>query len=108
MTHFELGEVSFMVKEGIVLGHKISHARLEVNPTKIDVKIHSRIFPDRQTSQYLLCVDQSYDFDEKCNQAFQTIKDALTSKPILITSDWSQPFELMCDTSDVVVGNMLG
>ncbi|KAA0042145.1 Retrovirus-related Pol polyprotein from transposon 17.6 [Cucumis melo var. makuwa] len=27
----------FMVIEGIVLGHKISHVRLEVDPVKIDV-----------------------------------------------------------------------
>ncbi|KAA0060833.1 Retrovirus-related Pol polyprotein from transposon 17.6 [Cucumis melo var. makuwa] len=64
-------------KEGIVLGHKISNTRLEVNPTKIGV-------------------------------TFQTFKDALVSTPILTTPDWSQPFELMCDVSDVAVGAMLG
>ncbi|KAA0037813.1 uncharacterized protein E5676_scaffold1567G00710 [Cucumis melo var. makuwa] len=65
-----------MVIEGIMLGYKIFHVRLEVDPVKIDV-------------------------------AFQTLKDALTSAPILITHDWSQPFELMCNMSDVVIGAML-
>ena len=56
----------------------------------------------------LLCIDQPFNFDEKCNQTFQTFKDALVSTPILTTPDWSQPFELMCDVSDVAVGAMLG
>ncbi|TYK02154.1 Retrovirus-related Pol polyprotein from transposon 17.6 [Cucumis melo var. makuwa] len=55
----------------------------------------------------LLCTNQPYNFDEKCNQTYQTLKDALTSAPILITPDWSQQFELMCDVSDVTVGAML-
>ena len=41
-------------------------------------------------------------FYEKYHQAFQTLKDVLTSMPILITPNWSQPFKLMCDISDVV------
>ncbi|KAA0032979.1 uncharacterized protein E5676_scaffold482G00190 [Cucumis melo var. makuwa] len=41
-------------------------------------------------------------------EAFQTLKDVLTSGSIFIAPDWSQPFELMCDVSDVVVGNRLG
>ncbi|GKD74626.1 reverse transcriptase domain-containing protein, partial [Tanacetum coccineum] len=33
----KLGEVPFMVKEGIVLGHKISKSRIEVDRAKVDV-----------------------------------------------------------------------
>nr|GFC05628.1 reverse transcriptase domain-containing protein [Tanacetum cinerariifolium] len=32
--------------------------------------------------------------------AFSTLKDKLTEAPILITPNWVQPFELMCDASD--------
>nr|GFC64838.1 reverse transcriptase domain-containing protein [Tanacetum cinerariifolium] len=32
----------------------------------------------------------------------------LTEAPILITPDWDQPFELMCDSSDFAVGTVLG
>ncbi|KAA0032977.1 Retrovirus-related Pol polyprotein from transposon 17.6 [Cucumis melo var. makuwa] len=63
-----------MVKEGILLGYKISIVGLEVDPAKIDV----------------------------------TIKDVLMLVLILIMPDWSQPFELMCDASDIAVGAMLG
>ena len=36
------------------------------------------------------------------------LKKELTSAPIIISSDWSLPFELMCDASDYVVGAVLG
>ncbi|CAA7021683.1 unnamed protein product [Microthlaspi erraticum] len=35
----ELGEVHFMVKEGIVLGHKISEKGIEVDKAKIEVMV---------------------------------------------------------------------
>ncbi|XP_073017896.1 uncharacterized protein [Primulina eburnea] len=36
------------------------------------------------------------------------IKTALISAPIMIVSDWKEPFELMCDASDYAVGAALG
>ena len=47
-------------------------------------------------------------FDEKCMTAFTTLKDKLTSTPIVIVPDWELPFELMCDASDYVVEVVLG
>ncbi|KAA0067087.1 Retrovirus-related Pol polyprotein from transposon 412 family [Cucumis melo var. makuwa] len=103
MTRFELGEVSLHgLGRNCAWAQNLPHG-LEVDPAKIDV-IHSRIFPDSKPLSNLLCTDQPYDFDQKCNYTFQTIKDALTSMLILITPDWSQPFELMCDASDMVLG----
>jgi hypothetical protein len=49
-----------------------------------------------------------FDFDEKCLAAFQTLKCALVSAPIIQPPDWSQPFEIMCDASDYAVGAVLG
>ncbi|KAL0561437.1 hypothetical protein IC582_001864 [Cucumis melo] len=113
----------FMVKEEIVLGHKISHAGLKVDPVNIDVVSKlpppSNVKPLKSFLGHVgfyrrfirgfshiakllsnqLCDDQPYNFDEKCNQMLQTRKDVLTSAPILITLDWSQPFEIMCHTS---------
>ena len=43
-------------------------------------------------------------FDEKYITAFTTLKDKLTSTPIVIAPDWELPFELMCEASDYVVG----
>nr|GFB49390.1 retrovirus-related Pol polyprotein [Tanacetum cinerariifolium] len=64
----------FMVKEGIVLGHKISKKGIEVDKAKIEVisKLHHP------------------------TTAFKTLKDKLTEASILIAPNWDQPFELMC------------
>ncbi|TYJ99659.1 Retrovirus-related Pol polyprotein from transposon 412 family [Cucumis melo var. makuwa] len=121
-----------MVREEIVLGPKISNTRLKVDLTKIDVvckflapsdvkplrsflgqvKFYRRFikkkFQIAKPLRKLLCADQLYNFDKKRNQAFQTLKDALALAPIFIMPNWSQPFELMCDASDVAVGAMFG
>ncbi len=56
----------------------------------------------------LLEKDAEFIFDENCIKAFNDLKKKLISAPIIITPDWSLPFELMCDTSDFAVGAMLG
>jgi hypothetical protein len=50
----------------------------------------------------------AFDFDEKCLAAFQTLKSTLVSAPIIQPPDWSQPFKIICDASDYVVGAVLG
>ncbi|XP_075479297.1 uncharacterized protein LOC142520181 [Primulina tabacum] len=40
--------------------------------------------------------------------AFEKIKMALVTAPIMIVPDWKEPFELMCDASDYAVGVVLG
>nr|GEU58683.1 DNA-directed DNA polymerase [Tanacetum cinerariifolium] len=47
-------------------------------------------------------------FSQECVDAFQTLKRMLTETPILITSDWDMPFELMCDASDYAIRVVLG
>ena len=47
-------------------------------------------------------------FDDDCVEAFETLKKALTSAPIVQPPDWNLPFEIMCDASDYVVGVVLG
>ena len=49
-----------------------------------------------------------FNFNEKCLVAFKLLKLALISAPIMQPPDWNQPFEIMCDASDYVVGAVLG
>ncbi|KAD7116998.1 hypothetical protein E3N88_04266 [Mikania micrantha] len=122
----------FMVKEGIVLGHKISRAGIEVDKAKIEtisklppptnvksirsflghagfyrrfIKDFSKI--SRPMTQ-LLEKDAPFVFSEECLRAFELLKEKLVDAPILIAPDWSSPFELMCDASDFAVGAVLG
>jgi hypothetical protein len=57
---------------------------------------------------HLLQKDVAFNFDEKCLVAFQTLKSALVSVPIIQPPDWSEPFEIICDASDYAVGAVLG
>nr|GFA74968.1 reverse transcriptase domain-containing protein [Tanacetum cinerariifolium] len=57
---------------------------------------------------HLLEKNSPFIFSNKCIQAFRNLKEKLTEAPILIAPNWDQPFELMCDASDYVVGAVLG
>ncbi|GJV96837.1 reverse transcriptase domain-containing protein [Tanacetum coccineum] len=122
----------FMVKEGIVLGHKISKNRIEVDKAKVDViaklphpttvkgvrsflghaGFYRRFIKDfskiSRPMTHLLEKNTPFIFSNECIQAFETLKKKLTEAPILIAPDWDLPFELMCDASDFAIGAVLG
>ena len=56
----------------------------------------------------LLQKDNTFVFDDDCLEAFETVKKALISAPIVQPPDWNLPFEIMCDASDYAVGVVLG
>nr|GEW32642.1 reverse transcriptase domain-containing protein [Tanacetum cinerariifolium] len=77
----------FMVKDGIVVSHKISKNAIEVDKAKFDVITK---LPHPTTIK-------------ECIEAFQFLKKKLTEAPILVAPDWNLPFELMCDASDFAI-----
>nr|GEZ14828.1 reverse transcriptase domain-containing protein [Tanacetum cinerariifolium] len=86
----------FMVKEGIVLGHKISKNGIEVDKAKVEIA---------RPMTHILEKDTTFFFSKECVEAFQTLKKKLTEAPILIAPDWDLPFELMYDASDFAIEN---
>ncbi|KAK1661297.1 hypothetical protein QYE76_049456 [Lolium multiflorum] len=56
----------------------------------------------------LLQKDIPFVFDDDCKEAFETLKKALTTAPIVEPPYWNLPFEIMCDASDFAVGAILG
>nr|XP_027067751.1 uncharacterized protein LOC113693402 [Coffea arabica] len=56
----------------------------------------------------LLQKDVTFEFNDKCEKAFDKLKELLTSPPIIQPPDWSLPFEIICDASDHAVGAVLG
>jgi hypothetical protein len=55
----------------------------------------------------LLAKDVPFIFNNECHEAFQILKKALISAPIIQPPDWKLPFEIMCDASDFDVGAVL-
>nr|GEW48335.1 reverse transcriptase domain-containing protein [Tanacetum cinerariifolium] len=122
----------FMVKEGIVLGHKISKNGIEVDKAKVDViaklphpitvkgirsflghaGFYRRFIKDflkiARPMTRLFEKDTPFLFSKECVEAFQTLKRKLTEAPIFIAPDWDMPFELMCYASDFAIGAVLG
>ena len=52
----------------------------------------------------LLAKDVPFEFDDACLKSFNILKKALISAPIIQPPDWSLPFEIMCDASDMLWG----
>ncbi|GJW39427.1 reverse transcriptase domain-containing protein [Tanacetum coccineum] len=50
----------------------------------------------------LLEKDAVFNFNKEGIEAFESLKDKLTNAPIMVSPDWSQPFELMCNANDFV------
>ena len=55
----------------------------------------------------LLQKEVEFDFNDKCKEAFDCLKRALTTTPIIQAPDWTTPFELMCDASNYALGAVL-
>nr|GEV47243.1 reverse transcriptase domain-containing protein [Tanacetum cinerariifolium] len=122
----------FMVKEGIVLGHKISKNGLEVDRSKVDViaklsypttlkgvrsflehvGFYRRFIQDfskiARPMTHLFEKDTPFVFSKDFIDAFETLKKNLTEALILVVPDWNLPFKLMCDASDFAIGVVLG
>ena len=46
-------------------------------------------------------------WDDKCDQAFQTLRKLLTSAPVLAQPDITRPFDVYCDASGTSLGCVL-
>ncbi|XP_075103455.1 uncharacterized protein LOC107763378 [Nicotiana tabacum] len=122
----------FMVTGGIVLGHKITAKGIEVDKAKINLiaglptpttvkgirsflghaGFYRRFIKDfskiSKPLTNLLMKDVKFEFSDDCKKAFDFLKEQLTNAPIVVSPDWRQPFEIMCDASDIAVGAILG
>jgi hypothetical protein len=124
---------SFYQKEVLFLGHIVSGEGIKADPAKVaavkqfpkptDVS-HLRSFLGMATyfrkfikhfAQItapltdLLKKNQPFYWTPRCQQAFDKVKDKLTSAPLLVLPDWRKtaPFDLICDASLQGLGGVL-
>jgi hypothetical protein len=121
-----------MLTEGVVLGHHISSSRITVDPTKIQIIVN---LPEPISQKYvrsflgytsyyrrfienfskidfplfkLLAKDIHFHWNTNCQNAFQKLKDKLSTTPILRGPNWALPFHISIDASDTAIRASLG
>ena len=126
------GKCHFMVTEGIVLGHMISAAGIEVDQEKVSIikklippttvkgirsllghaGFYRRFIRDfskiARPLYRLLEKDAKFNFDESCHNSFEEIKSRLVEAPIMAKPYWNRDFEIMYDSSYFAIGAVLG
>ena len=127
----KFSKCEFWLKKVQFLGHVISEDGISVDPSKIrDVldwktpetvpEIRSflglagyyhRFVPNfskiARPMTELLKKGVKFVWDDKCDQAFQTLRKLLTSAPVLAQPDITRPFDVYCDASGMSLGLIL-
>jgi hypothetical protein len=113
------------------LGHTISGDGISVDPSKVHevmdwkppTSVHQirsflglagyyhRFIPDfsriAKPMTELLKKGVKFSWDQKCEDAFHTLRDHLTTAPVLAQPDVSKPFDIYCDASGTRLGCVL-
>ena len=121
----------FCQQEIMFLGHKVSQGRIRMDERKVEAILdwsaptkvtelrsflglanyYRRFIKDysKMASPLtdLLKKDKHWEWTEACQEAFQDIKQAVTSEPVLRLPDFELPFEVHTDASDRALGGVL-
>jgi hypothetical protein len=113
------------------LGHTITSEGILVDPTKVQevmdwkppTSVHQirsflglagyyrRFIPDfskiAKPMTELLKKEVKYRWNDKCDEAFHTLRKLLTTAPVLAQPDNTQPFDVYCDASGTGLGCVL-
>jgi len=120
-----------MMIEGLILGHYVLAAGIQVDPTKIQILLliptpttqtevrnflgffgYYRRFIEHYShiAAPLYAVTGNVDFlwTEKCERAFDDLKKLISTAPILRGPNWDLPFQISSDALDTAIGAVLG
>jgi ribonuclease HI len=113
------------------LGHTVSSEGISVDPTKVQevmdwkppTSVHQicsllglagyyhRFIPDfskiAKPMTELLKKEIKFHWDDKCKEAFRTLRKLLTTAPVLAQPDNTKPFNVYCDASGTGLGCVL-
>ena len=122
---------AFARKEVPFLGHIVSKEGLHVDPSKVETVMnyeppknltevwrflgmtgyYRRFIPEFAKTATplfnLLKKDESFEWNEKCQDAFDELKSKLVQAPLLIYPDPTQPYILQCDACKNGIGAVL-
>lgn len=122
---------NILARECLFLGHKISRAGIEVDENKTkaisnypvpksqrDIKMFlgsvnyfRKFIPDlaaiARPLNMLLRKDTKFNFNEKCMEAFEALKQKLITPPVLIHPDFEKEFIIRTDASQFASGAVL-
>jgi hypothetical protein len=121
-----------MLTEGIVLGHHISRSGMRVDLEKIYIITQIRITSSKKEVRIflghagyyrrfipnftslatplfkLLSKEVEFKWDDECQISFEILKQKLSTTPVLRGPNWSLPFHICTDASDIALGVVLG
>ncbi|GJV48145.1 putative reverse transcriptase domain-containing protein [Tanacetum coccineum] len=97
----KFSKCEFWLQEVHFLGHVVNHDGIHVDPSKIEA-VKSWKAPRTPSEK-----NQKYEWGEKQEEAFQTLKDNLCNAPILSLPDGVEDFVIYCDASNQGLGCVL-
>ena len=120
-----------MMTEGLILGHYISAAGIQVDLAKIQIilliptpttqtEVHSflgfsgyyrifiKIFSQIAAPLYALTGNIDFIWIDKCDNAFEDLKRLVSIAPMLRGPNWDFPFQISSDASDTTIRAVLG
>jgi hypothetical protein len=127
----KLSKCDFWLKEINFLGHTISQAGIAVDPDKVQEVMnwkppmtvcqirsflglagyYRRFIPDfsriAKPITELLKKEAKFVWGQKCEDAFHTLRQHLTTAPVLAQPNSSKPFDVYCDASGTRLGCVL-
>jgi hypothetical protein len=127
----KLSKCDFWLKEIKFLGHTISQAGIAVDPDKVQevmnwkppttvrqiqsflglASYYRRFIPDfsriAKPLTELLKKGAKFEWGQKCEDAFHTLRQHLTTTPVLAQPDNNKPFDVYCDASGTGLGCVL-
>jgi hypothetical protein len=127
----KLSKCDFWLREIKFLGHTISQDGVSVDPEKVQEVMdwkpptivrqirsflglagyYRQFIPDfsriSKPMTKLLKKGVKYEWSQKCEDAFHTLRQHLTTAPVLAQPDNTKPFEVFCDASGTGLGCVL-
>ncbi|KAL0302195.1 UNVERIFIED_CONTAM: Retrovirus-related Pol polyprotein from transposon.6 [Sesamum angustifolium] len=94
----------FLCEQITFLGYVISQGKIQMDRKKA---VHQGILENCKPLKDLLRKDHKWEQTVACDDAFRSLKQAISSQPVLKLPQFDKPFEVQVDASDRALGGVL-